>query len=42
MDFQAIINDVLGFIQSFVEEVQKFLKSIVITKNFENEEYYPN
>lgn len=41
MDFQAIINDVLGFIQSFVEEVKKFLDSIVITKNFEKEEYLP-
>lgn len=42
MDFQTIVNDVLGFIQSLVEEIKAFLDSIVITKNFENEEYLPN
>lgn len=41
MDFQTILSDVLGFIESFVAEVKAFFDSIVVTKNFENPDYLP-
>lgn len=32
MEIRDIINDIIGFIESFIAEVQKILKSIKVTQ----------
>lgn len=41
MDIQTIINDIIGFIESFLAELQKFFDSIVKTPGYENPDNYP-
>ena len=41
MDIATIINDIIGFIESFIAELQKFFDSIVKTPGYENAENYP-
>ena len=37
----GIINDILGFIKSFIDAVKVIFGSIVKTPNYENPSYYP-
>lgn len=41
MEISAIINDIIGFIESFMKEVQKFFDSIVKHYGFEDPDNYP-
>lgn len=42
MEIRDIINDIIGFIESFIAEVQAFLDSIVIKPGYENPDNYPD
>lgn len=41
MDYQAIINDIIGFIESFLKELEKFFASIVEKPGYENPDNFP-
>ncbi|MBR2411071.1 MAG: hypothetical protein IKB08_05030 [Clostridia bacterium] len=41
MDYAAIINDIIGFIESFLKEIEKFFASIVKKPGYENPENFP-
>lgn len=42
MDIQTIINDIIGFIESLIAQVQAFLDSIVKKPGYENPDNYPD
>lgn len=42
MDMATIINDIIGFIESFIAELQKFFDSIKKNPGYENPENYPD
>ena len=41
MDYAAIINDIIGFIESFLKEIEKFFASIVKKPGYADPDNYP-
>lgn len=42
MEIREIINDIIGFIESLIAQVQAFLASVVEKPGYENPENYPD
>lgn len=41
MEIKDIINDIIGFIESLIEQIQALLKSVVKKPGYENPDNYP-
>ena len=41
MEIRDIINDIIGFIESLIEQVKAFLASVVEKPGYENPDNYP-
>ncbi len=42
MEIRDIINDIIGFIESLIAQVQAFLDSVVKVPGYENPDNYPD
>ena len=42
MDIKAIINDIIGFIESFLQQLEAFFGSIVEVNGWEDPSNYPD
>ncbi len=42
MDIQTIINDIIGFIESFLQQLEAFFASIVKTNGWDDPANYPD